>query len=778
MIPDRTLRTLEFDKIVGRLEEHTSFSGGRDLANALRPATRVDDVRELLDQTSEARLLLETKPATHLGGAHDIRGPIRRAEIGSVLTPAELLDIATTIHAGTRVRGSIVNTDVELPWLRRQAGRMVDARELAQMLEDTFSERGEVLDSASHELRRIRNEMRTAQARLMDRLNSMISSGDSRAALQEPIITVRNGRYVLPVRQDARGKVPGVVHDQSSSGQTVFIEPLAVTEMNNRVKELELAEGREIERILADLSARVASKADDLRETVDALSAVDLAFAKARYAGSLRATSPRVNGQGVISFLSARHPLLTGDVVPTTVTLGENYRLLVITGPNTGGKTVALKTTGLLTLMAQAGMHIPAAEHSQVAVFPKVFADIGDEQSIEQSLSTFSSHMKTIIGILPEVDSASLVLLDELGAGTDPAEGAALARAILTTLLDSSARGVITTHYSELKTFAHEVEGVENASVEFDVESLSPTYRLIIGLPGRSQALDIARRLGMPPRVLALARQNVATGAVRVERLLSQIQSERQEVGRVFERTLALHEDARKLRDRLQSEVRNVARERDRILQDAREEAAGIVRDLRAGLRELEGQARGLGSKREQGAVQDRLNELQETASKALGSPASPSTESATLRPIRPGASVMVSTLGQQGTVVSVDGGEAQVQVGSFTMRLPVDALEVISSRKREPERTVELHVTRDAPPMQIDLRGWRADDALRELDQYLHDNYMSGQNTVRIVHGKGTGALRKAIHDQLSGHPLVRSLETEDPKQGGEGVTVVKLAV
>ena len=462
MISDKTLQTLEFPKILAQLEEHAGFSGGKEAALALKPAATTAEAQARLNQTREARLLLESRPSTHLGGAHDVRGAVRRAEVGSVLTPAELLDIGSTLGAAARFRSAALKGDLEIPWLRSRAERMAENRDLIQALEQTFSERGEILDSASPALRRIRNDMRSAQGRLMDRLNSMVSSSENRTALQEPIVTMRNGRYVIPVRADQRSKVPGVVHDQSASGQTVFVEPLAVTEMNNRVKELELDEAREVERILQELSGRVAAQGPELRDTVDALADVDLAFAKARYAVTLQAAPPKLNNEGRISLVLARHPLLKGDVVPISLTLGGDFRLLVITGPNTGGKTVALKTTGLLTLMAQAGLHIPAGPESEVPVFARVFADIGDEQSIEQSLSTFSSHMRNIIAMLPNIDAGSLVLLDELGAGTDPAEGAALARAILTTLLESGARAVVTTHYSELKTFAHEQEGVEN----------------------------------------------------------------------------------------------------------------------------------------------------------------------------------------------------------------------------------------------------------------------------------------------------------------------------
>ncbi|GAC1319906.1 MAG: endonuclease MutS2 [Chloroflexota bacterium] len=778
MISEKTSSTLEFDKILARVREHASFSAGEQAVMAIRPAVTVRAAQQLLDQTTEARTLLETRPATHLGGAHDVRAAVRRAEVGSVLTARELIEIGGTLVAATRVRAAVLRDDLDVFWLRRQAERMTEGTDLRHALESTFTERGEILDSASPALRRIRSDIQTSQSRLIERLNSFVHGQDSRSALQEPIVTMRNGRYVVPVRSDSRAKVPGIVHDQSASGQTIFVEPLAVTEMNNRLKELELAEAREIERILQELSQRVAAIAPQLVATVEALRDVDVAFAKAKYAGAVRAEAPALNEAGRVSLVNARHPLLEGSVVPVSVWLGSDFRLLVITGPNTGGKTVALKTVGLLTLMAQAGMHVPAAAESEVAVFPKIFADIGDEQSIEQSLSTFSSHMRTIVSMLPHVDEDSLVLLDELGAGTDPAEGAGLARAILTTLLERGARGVVTTHYSELKTFAHEEMGVENASVEFDVQTLSPTYRLVIGLPGRSQALAIAKRLGMPEEVLTAARENLSLGAVRVENLLGQIQKERQEIGRLYQRAREMHLDARKLRDRVQSELTNIQRARDEFLSASREEAAGVVRELRRQLREIEDQARGTASRREQRDVRARVEEIQAVAAQRLGKPAaSPEAGDADLRPIEPGSTVQILSVGQQGTVLSVNAGEAEVQFGQFKMRVATDDLQVLSRRERAPERTVEYAPTGAAPSMEIDVRGWRADDAVREIDQYLHDNYVHGQGLVRIVHGKGTGALRKVIREQLTNNPLVRSHESEKPEQGGDGVTVVQLA-
>lgn len=778
MIDNKTLRTLEYDKILDQLAQHASFSAGEQAALSLRPVTNLEAARALIDQTSQARRLLEARPATHLGGARDVREAVRRAEVGSILTPGELLDIGSTLGASARFRNVVLKDDLDISWLRRQAQRMIDVPELRDAIEHTFSERGEVLDFASQALRRIRSDMHSAQGRLMERLNHMITSQEYRSSLQDSIVIMRNGRYVVPVRMDSRAKVPGIVHDQSSSGQTLFIEPLVVTEMNNRLKELELAEQREIERILQELSSKVAAVAQGALQTVEALRDVDLSFARAKYAGALRASPPSLNQEGQTELSNARHPLLTGTVVPITVRLGEDFRILLITGPNTGGKTVALKTTGLLTLMAQSGMHVPTDAGSRVGMYKKVFADIGDEQSIEQSVSTFSSHMRNIIKMLPEIDGHSLVLLDELGAGTDPAEGAGLARAILTTLLESQARAIVTTHYSELKLFAHEQQGVENASVEFDVESLSPTYRLIIGLPGRSQAIAIAKRLGMPQRVLALARQNISVDVVRAERLLTQIQEERRQIGDLHTRAQQLHVDARKIRDRVQSELTNLQHERDTVVEQARQESAQAVRELRQRLRRIEERAGSGISRREQRDAQAEIEDVQAVAARSLVTSASvPAPDAPVLQPVRPGAVVQILSLGQQGTVLTVAQGEAEVQFGQFKMRVPVDDLEVLSRSEREPERVVRIEASRPAPPMEIDIRGWRPDEAVRELDQYLHDNYLHGQPTVRIVHGKGTGVLRKAVHEQLDDHPLVQSFETEQANRGGDGVTIVVLA-
>lgn len=610
----------------------------------------------------------------------------------------------------------------------------------------------------------------------------MIASSEYKTALQEPILTVRNGRYVLPVKSDSRSKVPGIVHDQSSSGQTSFVEPLIVTELNNRWSELQIEEQREIDRILEELSRRVGGQSEGVIGTVEALADLDCAFARAKYAIALHAAAPRLNTDGRVNLLDARHPLLKGNVVPISLTLGEGVNILVVTGPNTGGKTVALKTVGLLTLMGLAGIQIPADEPSELTIFDSVWADIGDEQSIEQSLSTFSSHLKNITRILAETDSRSLVLLDELGAGTDPAEGSGLARAIIRELVERGARAVVTTHYSELKAFAHEQRGVQNASVEFDVATLSPTYRLVIGVPGRSQALAIAKRLGLPTAIIEQARSYVSQGGVRVERLLSQIQQERQGISALFKRSQELNQDLAKLRDRLQEEVRRTERERTQVIRDARKEANDAIRDTRTRLTEIEAAANRSGSVRPGAQVRALRQNLEKVRSQVaieldLDEEISDKPKAIVPGAIEPGDEVFVQSLGQAGTVTKKAGKEFEVQVGSFKLRRPASDLQRTSSgNASEAKVSLKVEGTGITMPVEIDVRGRRAQEIEPEIERYVNDGYMGGMETLRIIHGQGTGALRKAVREQLEGHPLVSGVAPAPKDQGGEGVTVATL--
>jgi DNA mismatch repair protein MutS2 len=596
------------------------------------------------------------------------------------------------------------------------------------------------------------------------------------------------------VRADARGVIRGIVHDHSSSGATLYIEPIQTTELNNRWRELQLQETEEIQRILQFISDRIAAQGPAIQLAVQTLGAFDLTLAKARYGTATRGTIPAITDDGALQFDLARHPLLTGNVVPISVRLGTDFRILLITGPNTGGKTVALKTVGLLTLMAQSGLPIPAAPGSRAAVFDGVFADIGDEQSIEQSLSTFSSHLSNIIGILRDLPTNSLLLLDELGAGTDPAEGSALARSLLTYLLDRDVRVVATTHYSELKAFAAGTDGVENASVEFDVETLSPTYRLNIGLPGRSNALAIAQRLGLRPEIIEGSQRFITDEEQRVETMLAEIQRDREQAGMLFADAASAQRDAVALRDRLEREVQDVIREREHILRAARAEAETSIADLRRELDRAEAELRLSGGTPQVaiGALRARLDTAVEQQATLLAIPMVqerqvPAAAQATTtdREIQVGDRVALARTGQEGTVVSVprNGNEVEVQIGPFKARVKRADVHVIAHAEtmRDESEVAGVRIQRSetpAPSVEFDMRGWRVDEVVHELERYINDAYMANLPFVRIIHGKGTGALRQVVREELATNPLVSAFRPADAREGGEGVTVAQLAV
>ncbi len=785
----KSLATLEYPKIVERLAREAAFSASKTLALELQPSADVTEVRKRLALTTEARRLLELRPDFGIRGARDVRPHVAATERGAVLGPGDLVDVLVTLRASGYVAKSAARLDDTFPLIRALASDLPSRPRLEARIAESISEEGEVLDSASPELRRLRSEIRGAQQRLQERLGTLV--GEFRSALQEPIITMRGDRYVLPVRAESRGAVRGIVHDQSSSGATVFVEPLVVVEMNNRLRQLQLDERAEIERILAEISEEVATDGPYVRLSVELLAEIDLQLAKGKYAGLLRAGLPTVNTQRRLKLDQARHPLLTGHVVPIDFRLGDEFRMVVITGPNTGGKTVALKTVGLLCLMAQAGMHIPAEDGSEVPVYDNVFADIGDEQSIEQSLSTFSSHMKRIVEILGTADAGALVLLDELGAGTDPSEGSALARSILMNLLRRGIATVATTHYSELKAFAHGEPGVANASVEFDVETLSPTYRLMLGLPGRSNALAIATRLGLPEDIIQQGREYLGTAGVEMESLLTELQADRK---------VAADERYRLSMERAEAEFQRRELERQRAA--AEEQRATIINDARRqARRELEAVQAQLARVRTEVARQQRLdperltnlnNRVRNLERKTdllpvplmPETPESEETPAPLSGPLRIGDSVRVRAMGQMGELLSLPDarGEVEVQLGPLKMRVKATDLERMSRRKARAAEAPALvslpDVTPSAPvDLQLDVRGQRVEDVLPEVDRYLNDAYLSGMPFVRILHGKGTGALRQAIRQQLAQHPLVKGYEAAGAKDGGEGVTVATLA-
>jgi DNA mismatch repair protein MutS2 len=797
----RHLNTLEFPEIVRRLAGHTTFSAGRSLAEGLYPQVDELAVQKAQDVTEEARRLLEVRPGTGVRGAHDVRSHASRAAIGASLQPSELLEVAGTIGAGRGVKNLLLRQEAQVPTLARHARSIESLDALEEAIRLSFDDDGRALDTASDRLRTIRMELRAAYDRLMRRLNELLTSSALGEALQDSIITMRAGRYVLPVKADFRGRVPGIVHDQSASGATLFVEPLQTVELANRWREREIEEQHEIERILQELSNRVGQAQYALIGTVDALAAIDLAFAKGRLALEMEATRPALasvsrmpSGAPVVGLRNARHPLLRGDVVPISLELGREFDALVITGPNTGGKTVALKTVGLLALMAQAGLQIPADEGSSLGIFSGIYADIGDEQSIAQNLSTFSSHISRIVEILSAADRHSLVLLDEIGAGTDPQEGSALSQALLAHLVRSRIFTIATSHYSELKSFAYATPRVENASVEFDPETLRPTFHLTVGLPGRSNALAIAERLGVPPDVLTAARDAIHPAAQQADELLAEIHDQRAQARDERAAAARLRLEAERESIQLRSRQQEIERERLGILTRADEEASSTLADLRREADALRRELRGMRAERERLAVIEesieRLGQASRTAARQRRQ-----TEASTEPTVLPevGDYVLVPSLASPGLVraLTANGEMADVEVDGKRVRVRREELQRSQARPTPTPRETAVtagylqprqprRITADTwSPIesQLDLRGLTTEEARQRVDQYLNDAFMEGLNTVRIVHGKGTGAVRQAVRDVLSDHPLVRSHETAPPREGGDGATVVLLA-
>ncbi|MFL5760467.1 MAG: endonuclease MutS2 [Thermomicrobiales bacterium] len=784
------VRKLELDQVLQRLSQRCRFSVAMERALELGPSGDSSTVKYLLSVTAEAVDLLTNFPDISIGGARDIRLLVERAEKGGRLASTELLLVHDMVHASRNLRRSFMrlpDVDARYPALLDFAIHLADLPDIEADIARSIGPRGDVLDTASPELSKIRRDVRVAHSRLMDRLNGMLTGGRFGAAIQDAIITTRDGRYVIPIKAEARAQVPGVVHDTSASGQTLFIEPIDVVELNNRWREQILAEQHEIDRILDMLSAQIGDKAEALNLTVDAVAAIDLAMAKGLLAFDMKASRPSLwegggdgqpEGHGLhrISLIRARHPLLDpATVVPIDIQLGESFRVLLITGPNTGGKTVALKTVGLLSLMAQVGLYVPAEDGSSLSVFPAIFVDIGDEQSIAQSLSTFSSHMRTVIAMLRQVTPDSLVLLDELGAGTDPQEGSALARAIIASLLDAGPLVIATTHYSEVKAFAYATPGVENASVEFDVATLGPTYRLTIGVPGRSNALAIARRLGMPPNVIELASTYVDPEEVRADALLEDIRQKQVEAAEARRRAAETEQESNQLRRVITRELREAESARQTAREEALAEAEAELTEIRQLLKRLQRERESVAVTREH--IEQRRQEVEhagETLREFKRQRAPARRSQAGERPIRAGDRVAVSALNQEGDVVEVDGDFAEVQLGSLKLRHALEGLtRVGKARKADQEQPVHKPQQIEYVPMELDIRGHRAAEVEGMLDRYLDDAYRSGLPLVRIIHGKGTGALRQVVRDYLNNSPIVARHELAAALEGGEGATV-----
>ncbi|MFD1433532.1 endonuclease MutS2 [Kroppenstedtia eburnea] len=779
------LRTLEYDRIIDQLIQQATSETGKKAAAGLQPSPRGDEVQRMLQSTAEAIDLLRLKGNLSLEAVSDIHPALQRARIGGLLTSVELLRVAGTAGAEETVCSVLEGMDPDetpLPLLRELSGQLKETRILARTIRGAIDEDGAVTDDASPELGRIRRNIRQLQGAIRTTLDEFLRHSQYQKMLQDPIITQRNDRYVIPVKQEYRGAVRGIVHDQSASGQTLFIEPQAVVNQNNRLRELELEEEREVERILGELTAEVADKADDLESNLSVLTQLDLILAKARLGKRMKGIVPGVNMDGFIRLKRARHPLIPmKEAVPNDVELGREQRAIVITGPNTGGKTVTLKTVGLLALMAQSGLPIPAEEESDLAIFTGVYADIGDEQSIEQNLSTFSSHMTNIVHILDSMDENSLVLLDELGAGTDPTEGAALAISVLERVLEQGCRVVATTHYNELKLYAHAREGVINASVEFDVESLSPTYRLLTGVPGRSNAFEISRRLGLPEEVIQAAKSQLSSEENRLEEMIGALSEDRRRAEKERREAEALRQQAEALLRDLKLKMESWDREKERIRESARREAKTIVsrakREADAVLEQLRRWARERPGELKEHRLIEAKKRLEDAEPET---PTAQSVDRESTRQIRVGDEVLVRTLGQKGQVIDQLGErEFQVQVGIMKMKVGREQLEWKGSPPQEsPDKGGTSYRRRsDQVRPELDLRGRMVEEAIPEIDKYLDDALLTGFDHVSLIHGKGTGALRTGVRKFLDQHPRVKSYRSGGQGEGGLGVTVVELS-
>jgi DNA mismatch repair protein MutS2 len=782
------LEKLDFAEIRARLAEQCLYSTSTELALELEPSTDRWLVDRWQEATAEGVDLLTNFPDLAIGGARDVRSSAERAGKGSRLLPQELLAIADTARAARLLRKAIhrlPDVNERFPQMLDLSSGLIDAIELESTIGRAIGPAGEVLDSASPALSRIRKEVRIAHGRLMDRLNRYV--GSSNPALQDAIVTSRDGRYVVPVRADSRSQVPGVVHDVSSSGQTIFVEPLEVVELNNRWREAQIEETREVDRILDELSHETGRYANELRLTVDSVARIDFAMAKARLAFTMHASRPTIWSQfrgeedpsGHLSqrirLRRARHPLLEpATVVPIDIDLGENFRVLLITGPNTGGKTLALKTVGLLAAMAQAGLFIPANDQSILPVFSTFFVDIGDDQSIAQSLSTFSAHIGSVIEMLEQVEPTSLVLIDEVGSGTDPIEGSALARSIIAELVDRGPLVIATTHYSEVKSFAYETSGVENASVEFDVETLQPTYRVVIGVPGQSNALSIARRLGLSERVLVRAATYIDSETVRTDELLGEIRSIRDRAEQEREHAAQERHEATRLRNEAAETLRNAEIERQNARADALAEAEAELAEARASVRRLQRAAAAPTAERSeigqpQAELESALHQVKDFK-RRLGANR-PRQQAPTLSV---GDRVEVATLGMEGEIASIEGESAEVVMGGMRMRQALTGLRRLGGPRKEPARKVSVASGAGVyVPMEIDVRGERVADVEDQVERYLDNAYRANLPSVRIIHGKGTGALRQAVRRQLAAHPGVSRSETGGHGEGGDGVTI-----
>lgn len=787
---ERSLRVLEYGKIIQILSDKCTSSLGKEKVEELSPISDIEKVIEWQRETSEAEGILIQRGNVPLGGIHDVLPYIKRTEIGSYLDPAQLLQLKDTLAITRRLK-SFLKEDKEendYPIIQGLIQSLTTLREIETKINNCIISATEISDNASGELKQIRRQMASKNSAVRNKLNSMINSATSQKYLQDPIITVRNDRYVVPVKQEHKGNVAGLVHDQSSSGATLFIEPMAVVELNNELKGLKIKEHAEIERILLEIASMIAEKAEEIRANQTILKNLDFIFAKGKLSVEMKAIEPELNSQGKIMLKNGRHPLLSPDeVVPNSIWLGDDFHILVITGPNTGGKTVTLKTLGLLTLMAQSGLHVPADYGSRLAIFDEVFADIGDEQSIEQSLSTFSSHMTNIVNIMDNATSKSLVLFDELGAGTDPTEGAALAMAILNHLKEIGTLAVATTHYSELKQYALTNPDVENASVEFDVNTLSPTYKLLIGVPGKSNAFEISRKLGLSDFIIDRSKELLSKEDIHFEELLQEIERNRTRAEKEKVESTRLKMEAEKLRDKYYENKEQFELQKNKVMKEAKKESYKIIKQAKIEAEEIIENLKSLRVELEEKEMNRKIEEARKSISGKMNKLSDAASEKLVLKTnkkppknLKPGEAVRVLSLNQIGYVVSPENenGEVQIQVGIMKVNMNVSNLERTEEGK-DPKKTGTGKIVKskaESAKSEIDLRGKDLEEARYEADKYLDDAYIAGLSCVTIIHGVGTGVLSKGIRQMLKKHKHAKSFRQGAYGEGGAGVTIVEL--
>lgn len=783
------LKVLEYNKIIEMLKAQANSQMAKERLAALLPETEIHRIREGLAETSEAVTVIVKKGALPLGEIYDINSALHFARKGGTLTMRQLLQILYNM----KVTGNVITflkSDLEyLPIIMGMSEVLVAFPKLAERIDRSILSEDEMADSASPELRNIRRSIARQNEAIRSKMNHILNSSDNKTFLQDAIVTMRDGRYVVPVKAEHRAKMPGIIHDQSSSGATIFIEPQVIVNLNNELRELELAEKAEIERILAELTSAVAEHFHDLINNQKILIELDIIFAKGKLSCKMQAEEPSINEEGFLDLRLARHPLIDPKkVVPINLSIGKEYQTLVITGPNTGGKTVTLKTAGLLAMMAQSGLHIPAASTSSLPIYREIFADIGDEQSIEQSLSTFSSHMKNTVYLVEKAGSGTLVLLDELGAGTDPTEGAALAIAILERLAAQGAHTIATTHYNELKKYALSTEGVENASMEFNVETLSPTYRLSIGVPGKSNAFEISKKLGLPGKIIDRANQLIEKGDIAFEEVISAIENDKRKAQEERDEAIHLADELKKQKEELEKRQRELEKRESKVLKDAREEARAIIKEARETASDVQKELKELAKVQSLGERTKRLEKSKRRIKESENRYADGLERPVNANPViaeelQTGDRVKILTLDQNGEVLTLpdEKGDLTVKVGIMKINVNVsDLMLIIDGTKKKKTRTGgygNLYRKKaQTISMSVNVQGQNLEDALMNVDKYIDDAYMAGLKEVTVIHGNGTGVLKEGLRRSFKKHKLIASYRKGGYNEGGDGVTIVKL--